>query len=204
MEDKSGPRVTAFVDPACPFAWITSRWLLEVARQRPVQLAFRVMSLSVINEHKDLEPWYREFNDRAWAPARVCSAAAESHGEAILHQLYPALGRRIHNRGDKNFARVIDAALAEVGLPAGLSAAAGGDQFDAAMRASTRQAQELVGEDLGTPTVQIDDAAFFGPVLTSVPRGQEALRIFDGARLLAGSSAVSEMKRARTAELSFA
>jgi hypothetical protein len=204
VEDRFEPRVTAFVDPACPFAWITSRWLMEVARQRPVQLGFRVMSLSVINEHKDLEPWYREFNDRAWAAARVCSAAAESHGEAILNELYPALGRRIHDRGETRLPRVIDAALAEVGLPAGLAAAAGDDQFDAAMRASTRRAQELVGEDLGTPTVQIDDAAFFGPVLTSVPRGAEALRIFEGARLLAGSGAVSEMKRARTAELSFA
>ncbi|MEV1320128.1 DsbA family protein [Micromonospora arborensis] len=208
MEDNSfrtsAPIVTAYVDPSCPFAWITSRWLLEVAHLRPLDLRFEVMSLAVLNEHRDLEPWYREFNDRAWGPARVCVAAAAQHGPAALARLYPALGRRIHDDGDTNFDTVVPQALAEAGLPADLADAARRSDVDPQMRASTARAQQLVGEDLGTPTVVVDDVAFFGPVLTSIPRGEEALRVFDGARLLAGCRSFSELKRARSGGLTFA
>ncbi|WP_435206837.1 mycothiol-dependent nitroreductase Rv2466c family protein [Micromonospora sp. bgisy143] len=207
MEDKSSqaptPEVTAYVDPSCPFAWITSRWLMEVARMRSIALRFEVMSLAVVNEHRDLEPWYREFNDRAWGPARVCTAAVTRHGSAALARLYPALGRRIHDEGDKDFDTVIPAALDEVGLPADLAEVARGSDVDEQMRASTARAQQLVGEDLGTPTIVVDGVAFFGPVLSSIPRGEDALRVFDGARLLAGCPAFSELKRARTDALSF-
>lgn len=196
--------VTAYVDPSCPFAWITSRWLMEVARLRPITLQFEVMSLAVINEHRDLEPWYREFNDRAWGPARVCAAAAARHGRDALTSLYPALGRRIHDDADKDFSTVIPAALAEAGLPVSLAEVAHRSDVDDLMRASTTRAQQLVGEDLGTPTIVIDEVAFFGPVLTSIPRGEEALRVFEGARLLAGSQAFSELKRVRADGLSFA
>ncbi|MEW2144422.1 disulfide bond formation protein DsbA [Micromonospora vinacea] len=208
MEDEltptSAPVVTAYVDPSCPFAWITSRWLMEVAKMRPLALRFEVMSLAVINEHRDLEPWYREFNDRAWGPARVCVAAAAQHGSAALARLYPALGRRIHDAGDKDFDTVVPLALAEAGLPADLADAAHRSDVDPQMRASTARAQHLVGEDLGTPTIVVDDVAFFGPVLTSIPRGEEAVRVFDGARLLAGCRAFSELKRARSDGLTFA
>ncbi|MEU5872744.1 disulfide bond formation protein DsbA [Glycomyces sp. NPDC047369] len=204
MTSTSAPVATTYVDPSCPFAWITSRWLMEVAKMRPLTLRFEVMSLSVINEHRDLEPWYREFNDRAWEPARVCVAAAEQHGAAALALLYPALGRRIHDGGDKDFDTVVPQALAEAGLPADLADAARRSDLDPHLRASTARAQQLVGEDLGTPTVVIDDVAFFGPVLTSIPRGEEAVRVFDGARLLAGCRSFSELKRARTGDLTFA
>ncbi|WP_435870977.1 mycothiol-dependent nitroreductase Rv2466c family protein [Micromonospora musae] len=204
FEGAPAPVVTAYVDPSCPFAWITSRWLMEVARLRPIALRFEVMSLAVINEHRDLEPWYREFNDRAWGPARVCAAAVAQHGTTALARLYPALGRRIHDEKNKDFDTVIPAALAEAKLPAELAEAAHRSDIDPQMRASTARAQQLVGEDLGTPTVIVDDVAFFGPVLTSIPRGDEALRLFDGARLLAGCRAFTELKRARTDDLSFA
>ncbi|WP_084753320.1 disulfide bond formation protein DsbA [Micromonospora avicenniae] len=208
MEDNfdgtSASVVTTYVDPSCPFAWITSRWLMEVARMRPIELRFEVLSLAVINEHRDLEPWYREFNDRAWGPARVCAAVVAQHGAAALARLYPALGRRIHDQADKDFDTVIPAALAEAGLPVELADAAHRSDFDQEMRASTARAQQLVGEDLGTPTIAVDDVAFFGPVLTSIPRGEEALRVFDGVRLLAGCRAFSELKRARAEDLSFA
>lgn len=196
--------VTAYVDPSCPFAWITSRWLMEVTRIRPIPLQFEVMSLAVINEHRDLEPWYREFNDRAWGPARVCTAATEQHGHAALARLYPALGRRIHDEGNRDFDAVIPAALAEAGLPADLAEVADRSDVDHQMRASTARAQELVGEALGTPTIVVNDVAVFGPVLTSIPRGEEALRVFDAARMLAGCRAFSELKRPRADGLSFA
>ncbi|MCG5449535.1 disulfide bond formation protein DsbA [Micromonospora sp. NBC_00821] len=177
---------------------------MEVAKMRPLTLRFEVMSLAVINEHRDLEPWYREFNDRAWGPARVCVAAAAQHGSAALARLYPALGRRIHDADDKDFDTVVPLALVEAGLPADLADAAHRSDLDPQMRASTAHAQQLVGEDLGTPTVVVDDVAFFGPVLTSIPRGEEAIRVFDGARLLAGCRAFSELKRARSDGLTFA
>ncbi len=170
---------------------------------RPITLRFEVMSLAVINEHRDLEPWYRDFNDRAWGPARVCVAASAHHGPAALARLYPALGRRIHDEGDKDFDRVVPAALAEAGLPADLADAAHRSDLDPQMRASTSRAQQLVGEDLGTPTVAVDDVAFFGPVLASIPRGDEAVRVFEGVRLLAACRAFSELKRARADDLSF-
>ncbi|MEU7971562.1 disulfide bond formation protein DsbA [Micromonospora sp. NPDC049089] len=170
---------------------------------RPITLRFEVMSLAVVNERRDLEPWYRAFNDRAWGPARVCTAAVAHHGPAALARLYPALGRRIHDEGNKDFDAVIPAALDEAGLPAGLADVARRSDVDERMRASTARAQQLVGEDLGTPTIVVDDVAFFGPVLSSIPRGDDALRVFDGARLLAGCPAFSELKRVRTDELSF-
>lgn len=204
METISGrSSVTAYVDPSCPFAWIAARWLLEVSELRPLDLHFELMSLSVVNEGRELEPWYRDFNDRAWGPARVCAAAVSVGGEVILDRLYPALGRRIHDQGVKDLARVLPEALAEAGLPTDLADRTGDTSLDDALRDATREAQELVGGALGTPIIRVDEGAFFGPVLSSVPRGEEALRILDGMRLLAGSQAFSELKRDRCGELSF-
>ncbi|MFB4291366.1 disulfide bond formation protein DsbA [Nonomuraea sp. ATR24] len=200
MEDSSAVvPVVCYFDPACPFAWVTSRWLLEVERLRPIDLTFRIMSLSVLNEHRELEPWYREFNDRAWGPARVCAAAEAGHGTAILRDLYTALGERIHRAGDKDYPAVIAAALDELGLPASLAGAATGDRFDAALRASHQAAQDAVGEEAGTPVVTVDGAAFFGPVLTAAPTGETAARLFDAVRTLAGLRAFAELKRGRGA-----
>ncbi|MER6335128.1 disulfide bond formation protein DsbA [Streptomyces sp. NPDC001034] len=203
MEDNLAPRATASVvcyfDPSCPFVWATSRWLLEVERLQPIDLRFRIMSLSVLNEHRELEPWYREFNDRAWGPARVCAAAEALHGNVVLRDLYTALGRRVHVEGNKDYDVVIPESLDESGLPASLAKAAHTDEFDAALRASHQAGQEAVGEEAGTPVVTVDGAGFFGPVLTSVPRGEEAVRLFQATRILAGTGAFAELKRGRGA-----
>lgn len=190
-------------DPTCPFAWITSRWMGEVEKVRDVQTEWHVMSLSVLNEGRDLPEAYRERIDRAWGPVRVIIAAAELHGTEYIKKLYDAMGTRIHDQGIKDFDEVISKSLAEVELPADLAGFAASDTYDTQLRASHQEAIDKVGDDVGTPVVAFNGTAFFGPVLTRIPRGEEAGKMFDGALLLASNPHFFEIKRSRNEDPAF-
>jgi len=177
---------------------MTSRWLLEVERVRPIQPRFHVMSLSVINEDRELDEDYRQLMDQAWGPVRVCIAAAREYGEQVLAVLYTALGTRFHNRAEPNERGTVEAALRDVGLPVELADAADSDAYDTELRASTAAAMDLVGLEVGTPVISVAGVAFFGPVVTPAPKGEDAGRLWDGVLLVAGTDGFFELKRSRT------
>jgi len=188
-------------DPLCPWAWITSRWMLEVEKVRPVRVRWHVMSLAVLNEDKEgLPEKYREAMARAWGPVRVCIAAEQKAGPEILGPLYTALGTRFHDRGEARERPVIEAALAEAGLPAGLADAMDSPEYDEALRASHADGMDRVGYEVGTPVISVRGASFFGPVVSPIPRGEDAARLWDGVLLVARTDGFFELKRSRTRE----
>jgi protein-disulfide isomerase-like protein with CxxC motif len=208
MADPQGTEDVQFwFDPLCPWAWITSRWMLEVERVRPVRADWRIMSLAYLNlvqhEGKGLDPEYLARMSKAWGPVRVCAAAAAQAGPEVLGPLYTAIGTRLHNQGRREDPAVLTEALEDVGLPASLAAAADSDEFDQAIIASHEEAFDEVGLDVGTPVIRIRGKALFGPVMTPAPRGEAAGELFDGLALVAKTDGFFELKRSRDRKPSF-
>jgi predicted DsbA family dithiol-disulfide isomerase len=196
-------QVDLWVDPLCPWAWITSRWLLEAEKVRDLDVHFHVMSLAVLNEGRDLSPEYLEGLKKAWGPVRVLIAAQQRYGDKVVEPLYSAMGQRHHVGGQKEFEQVIVDALADTGLDADLALAATSEEFDAALRVSHHQGMDPVGYDVGTPVIHIEGVAIFGPVITPAPKGEEAGRLFDGVLAVASIPGFYELKRSRTMGPSF-
>lgn len=199
--------VDFWFDPICPWAWMTSRWMLEVEKLRDIRVRWNIMSLQVLNEPK-LDELPESYASRIregtwWEPVRVVAAAQRHHGDDVVGPLYTALGTRFHNRGMEHNRKTYAEALADVGLPAGLAEAAGSTEYDDDIRASHQRGIGLVGQDVGTPVISVpgsdgDPIAFFGPVVSPAPRGEDAARLWDGTVLVAGTPGFYEIKRTRT------
>ena len=198
MTDEQRTPAEFWFDPLCPWAWMTSRWMGEVQQTRPVDVTWSVMSLSVLNEGRDLPEDYREMMDRGWGPVRVVTAAGELHGAEVVKPLYDAIGTAIHPGGVSDYDEAIAIGLEQAGLPADLAKYAHSDEYDAQLRDSTKRALDLVGDDVGTPVVAVDGVAFFGPVVSPAPKGEAAGRLWDGCVLVAGTPGFFELKRSRS------
>jgi len=199
MPEQEFTPVDFWFDPICPWAWIASRWLLEVAQLRPVRPRWHVMSLSVLNEGKpDLPEQYKELLATGWGPVRVCIAAEQKSGPEVLGPLYTALGTRIHHEKAGYGRDTIEAALTEAGLPTDLADAMDSTGFDEALRASHADGMDRVGYEVGTPVISINGNSFFGPVISPIPRGEAAARLWDGVMLVTKTDGFFELKRSRT------
>ena len=185
-------------DPICPWAWMTSRWLDEVTRLRPVTVTWRVMSLAVLNAGRDLPEDYADLMQRAWGPVRVLTAARRRHGRDVVKPLYDAFGTRVHPEGWEDWDAALADSLAQVGLPADLLAAAESTAWDADVVTEHQEAIDRVGADVGTPVIAVGDVAFFGPVVSPAPHGDQALALWDGVLAVAGTDGFFELKRSRT------
>jgi 2-hydroxychromene-2-carboxylate isomerase len=199
MPEQEPTQVDFWFDPLCPWAWITSRWLLEVEKLRPIAARWHVMSLAVLNAGRDeLPEQYREAMAKAWGPVRVCIAAEQKYGSEVLLPLYTALGTRFHDDKAERDRATIEAALADAGLPAELADAMDSAEYDDALRASHADGMDRVGYEVGTPVISVDDISFFGPVVSPIPRGEAAARLWDGVLMVAGTDGFFEIKRSRT------
>lgn len=200
-ENSTTPLAVDFwFDPSCPWAWMTSRWVDEVTRLRSLEVTWHIMSLAVLNENNDVTEEYRAFFPRALRYTRLVAAVAELHGQGFVKPLYDALGTRIHPGHRKDVDAVISESLVEAGLPVELLRYADSEEFDPQMRTSHFDGIGRVGQDVGTPVIAVGDTAFFGPVMSPSPKGEEALAVWDGVVALARYDGFFELKRSRTRE----
>jgi hypothetical protein len=197
--------VDFWFDPACPWAWMTSRWILEAAKLRPINVRWNVMSLWVLNEPKldELPEFYQDLLPKTRPAVRVATAVAEQYDNETLGRLYTALGNRIHIGGEKDSEIYIPAALEAVGLPVELADAGKSEEWDEALQASHQRGIGLVGTDVGTPVVAVENdegaqVGLFGPVVTPAPMGEAAAKLWDGVYAVVTTPGFYELKRSRT------
>ena len=199
MPEQEPTQVDFWFDPLCPWAWIASRWMLEVEKARPVEARWHVMSLAVLNSGKDDMPeQYKEMMQKAWGPVRVCIAAEQKFGSEKVGALYTAIGTRFHNDKAERNRATMEAALTEAGLPTDLADAMDSTEYDEAVRASHAEGIDRVGYEVGTPVISVNGASIFGPVISPIPSGEAAAKLWDGVLLVMGTDGFFELKRSRT------
>lgn len=197
MSEKT--HVDFWFDPTCPFAWATSRWVLEVEKVRDIEVVWHVMSLSVLNNgREDISEDYRAHVEKGWGPVRVLTAAAQKHGDGVLGDLYTAMGELLHYEKVSDLEEVVTRSLATAGLEPELAKAATSTEYDEALKKSHNDGISRVGQEVGTPIIALNGTAFFGPVITRVPTGEVAGKLFDSAVGLASYPYFFEIKRSRT------
>ena len=190
--------VDFWFDPVCPWAWMTSRWMLEVEKVRDVKVTFHIMSLSVLNDGRDLPAGYREFLDNAWMPARAALLVEQRHGSEVLREFYTALGTRFHPEGEEVGPGPVAEALAEVGADADILDIAQTDAVDDDLRRSHHEGMDPVGDEVGTPVLRVNGMSLFGPVISPAPKGEAAGDLFDGFVKVTAYPGFFELKRTRT------
>lgn len=191
--------VDFWFDATCPWAWMTSRWMLEVERVRDVRVTFRPMSLGVLNEgREDLPEAYRELMLSTWLPARTVMGVAEEHGEEGVREFYTALGTRLHPLGEAIDLDTVKAALRDCGFDELIADQAAAGAWDDELRAAHALAMREVGEDVGTPIIKVNGMALFGPVISPAPKGEAAGELFDGFAKVTAYPGFFELKRTRT------
>ena len=197
------PHADFWFDPRCPFAWITSRWILEVEKVRDIEVRWHVMSLAYLNQDRDIPEDYRKMLATAWGPVRVLIAAEQKYGNEVLLPLYTAMGTKVHIDKRESDRSMIEDSLKEANLPVELADAMDDSSLDEAVAKSHHEGMDAVGDDVGTPTIHVNDVAFFGPVITKAPRGEEAGKLWDGVLAVSSYPLFFELKRSRSAELDF-
>jgi hypothetical protein len=191
--------VDFWFDPLCPWAWVTSRWMLEVEKVRDAHTTFHVMSLAVLNEGRDLPEDYLQMMDQEdWIGVRASIAVEQKYGSEALRSFYTALGTRFHLGEEPKTPETVRAALEEVGLDPAIADEAQTDTYDEALRASHREGMDPVGMDVGTPVIRVSGRSLFGPVISPAPKGEAAGDLFDGFVKVSAYSGFFELKRTRT------
>jgi hypothetical protein len=191
--------VDLWFDPLCPWAWMTSRWMLEVEKVRDAHTTFHVMSLSVLNEGRDLPEDYRSMMElEGYIGVRACILVEQRHGSEALRNFYTALGTRYHLGQEPKTPETVRAALAECGLDEDIADEAQTEKYDDALRLSHHEGMDPVGMDVGTPVIRVNGMSMFGPVISPAPKGEEAGDLFDGFVKVTAYSGFFELKRTRT------
>jgi 2-hydroxychromene-2-carboxylate isomerase len=185
-------------DPVCPWAWMTSRWILEVEKVRDISVQWNLFSLAHLNRDKELPEEYKSRLIRSWQSTRVIAAAQKENGSSITLPLYTAISSRIHLKKMDVGVVLFEDALTEVGLNPVLAQAMSDESLNAAIIESHDRGIALVGNDVGTPIISVGGAAFFGPVISPAPKGEEAGKLWDGVVGVASYPGFFEIKRSRT------
>lgn len=199
MAENTATKVDFWFDPACPWAWMTSRWIDEVdALRENVEVEWHIMSLAILNENREMDDAHRASHQRSLRSCKVAAGVIAELGNDKVKAFYDEIGTRNHPEKRAKEEGVLEEAMAAAGIDESFLTRADAGEFDAQLRASHEDGIGRVGQDVGTPILAVDGVAFFGPVISPAPKGDMALQLFDGVVAAAGYDGFFELKRSRT------